>query len=87
MMLDSIASILSSYYYSYQSCFGSRDDDDMFLLIMVGFESFFILCMIKEFLTDFKVEGEKYATREFVLIAKNYLKNGFWIDFLPLIPI
>jgi hypothetical protein len=33
------------------------------------------------------VEGEKSASRELIFIAKNYLKNGFLIDFLPMIPI
>ena len=43
--------------------------------------------MLMNFITDFKVEGEKHATRDLISIAKHYLKNGFWVDFIPLIPI
>ena len=47
----------------------------------------FLISMIVKFLTDYIPEGENKPTKDFVLIAKNYLNNGFIWDFIPLLPL
>ena len=43
--------------------------------------------MVLKFLTDYIPDGEQNATKDLFLIAKNYIKNGFVMDLIPLLPI
>jgi hypothetical protein len=54
---------------------------------MIGFEIHFTSVIMLNFITDFKEEGDTVPTREFLLVAKNYINNGFLGDILPWLPI
>ena len=55
-LIDSIACLLTSYYYSWKSCFGVNDDDNLRLHSII-IESCFLIAMIIKFLTDYTEEG------------------------------
>ena len=42
--------------------------------------------MIKMFMTNFTPDGEKIPVTNFSQIGERYLKNGFIMDVIPLIP-
>ena len=86
-LLDSIASILSSYFYSWLACYGNHFDTKSISLYVLLVEVFFLVNMIVKFLTDYTEEGEKFPVRDLLKIMKRYLKNGFMIDLIPLIPL
>lgn len=70
----------------YMACYGTRHNWT-FYWIMIGFEIHFTSVIMLKFITDFKQEGDTVPTREFLLVAKNYLNNGFLGDILPWLPI
>ena len=59
----------------------------MFLDMMIIFESVFLLSLIFNFLTPFIPEGDHCPTKDHGMIALNYIKGDFIIDFIPLIPV
>ena len=67
--IDSIICILSSYYYSYMACFDFKSDQNTFFYSMIALEVYFSIVIILKFITDFKKEGEKVATKDFLLVA------------------
>ena len=86
-LIQSIMCILSSYWYSWISCFGNHYDPHTFWISTLIFETFFAVAMIVEFITDYTDEGNEAPTRDFHKIAKRYLKDGFVLDFIPLFPL
>ena len=69
------------------ACFGNHYDEDLFFMVTAVFESFFLVAMLIEFITDYTEEGDEAPTRDFHKIVKRYLKDGFVLDFIPLFPI
>ena len=50
-------------------------------------EFIFFITMITKFLTDFIPDGEQEPTKDLMLISKNYLRNDFPMDLIPLLPL
>ena len=67
--IDSIVCILSAYYYSYMTCFDFKSDQHSYFYAMIALEVYFGIVIILKFITDFKKEGEKVATKDFLLVA------------------
>lgn len=51
------------------------------------FETFFAISMLLQFFLEFKDEKKPLPIRDFGKIANRYLRNEFFIDLLPLLPL
>ena len=68
-------------------CFGDHFNKSTTITFLAATEGFFFIAMIIKSLTDYKIEGEKFPVRDLFLIVKNYLNNGFMLDFIAILPI
>ena len=76
----------SSLVYAELAAFGIPSDDNIFSLIIWGFEFIFVMDMIVQFLLEFKPEDQYNTVRDLTEIAKRYIKGRFFIDLMALIP-
>ena len=83
-MFDVLSCLLSSYVYCWHIAFTEKHRNIPIFEYFI--ESIFFITMITKFLTDFIPDGETEPTKDLMLISKNYLKNGFVMDLIPLIP-
>ena len=86
-IVDSLASVLSSYFYSWLTCYGDHYEYETVDLVVIIIEIFFLVNMLVKFITDYTEEGEKFPVKDWIKIAKRYLKNGFITDLIPIIPL
>ena len=86
-VLDSLASLGSSYFYSWLTCYGDHYDKKTIDLTVIIIEVFFLFNMLLKFITDYTEEGEKFPVKDWFKITTRYLKNGFITDLIPLIPL
>lgn len=96
---DIICCISSSYLYAYIAAFGMKDfgytkkdpighdQEEFFISVEITFEIIFMLSIIKQFLTEYTPEGETIPVRDLQKIAKRYIKDGFLLDFICVLPI
>lgn len=87
-LFDKILCVLSTYTYSYIAAF--RLHNRMLIEIyntQYFFESVFLISMISNFFVEFTVSSSGTPCRDLKLIALNYLKNDFKMDFIALLPL
>ena len=85
-VLDSLACVMSSYFYSWLACYGDHYKKDTIETWVLILELFFLFSMGIKFLTNYTEEGEKFPVKDWFKIAKRYLNNGFVTDLVALIP-
>jgi hypothetical protein len=83
-LVISLFCIFSGYLYAYLAAFRDSKFDDKYKnleIIALVIELIFLFHLVIQF---FRAEEENV---KFNKIANNYIENGFWIDFIPIIPI
>ena len=85
-IFDIICCLVSSYVYCWFIAFTVSHAETEFTEFQILMETVFFFIMVSKFLTDFIPDGEVEPTKDLTIIAKNYLKNGFLIDLIPIIP-
>ena len=86
-IVDSFASMFSSYFYSWLSVYGSHFHKETIEIYIIFIEAYFLIAMTIKFLTDYTEDGEKFPCRDPLKIAKRYLNNGFVVDFISIFPL
>ena len=82
--------LASSYFYAWLAAFGHEGTlkEEMFThKFEFGIEIFFVLSMAKNFLTNYTPDGSYHPVNRFIDIASRYIKSGFLMDLIPLLPI
>ena len=79
---DALNCLISSYYYAMISCLDHMDTTSW----VIYFETVFAISLVLNFFVEYYHDGSTIPTREMKKIAIRYLKGGFFLDFLPLIP-
>ena len=77
--------LLSSYLYSLMAAFEMEKSDHLWRILLF-LDIYYVLRIIKMFITDFMPLGEANPQRNLLKIAKRYLKNEFAIDFIMWFP-
>ena len=79
---------INCFQVPYNVAFADSDDSNIYLDIFNGFiDVFFILDVIVNFRTSFIKEATGEEILDQKLIAYNYIKGRFWIDFIASIPV
>jgi len=87
-MFINIFCIASSIYYANISVFKEAENEKNWTLYHI--ESIFLIDFISQFLRQFKRKlkaGGYVVVKDKTCIAENYLKNEFFWDFTPLLPL
>lgn len=84
---DGCLCIISTYVYVLMATFSEQQIGVQYRYLEYGFETVFLLTMIKNFLTDYTPDGEIHETKNLLLIAKRYLSSSFPKDLIAQIPI
>jgi len=84
--IEILACLLSSYYYAWILAFGAEEHIGVPRWSII-FEAIFAISMAINFMREYIPDGETVPVRDHAKIAKHYFKNGFWTDFIPLLPI
>ena len=85
-VIHTICCLFSSYFYAFMAAFGQPEPDTPLYKLDWFFEIVFYISFLLCFLVDFVPEGGSRPVRNFRSIAIRYLKGGFIMDFLPIIP-
>ena len=80
-------SLISPYVYAWFAVFGTPEPQSFMYTLMFVFESFFLFNIIFTFFVELNVDGQIQPVREITTIAKEYLKNDFLLDLLPVLPL
>jgi len=76
-----LLSTVSAYLYTFEAAFQTGSSFPLY------FEFIFLLDLIKTFFTERQIDLGMPPIRKPILIMKHYLKNGFLLDIVPLIPL
>ena len=85
--VELLMSIISSFIYAWLSAFAKPEYYSTIYVLESLMEAFFFLSILKRFFTDFTPDGQHMPNRNLGEITKNYLRNGFLFDLVPLLPI
>lgn len=66
-------SVISSYFYCFVIIDGNKDNSRIITAIIIVFDIFFALDIIKKFWTEFTAQGEIKANKNIFMIAQNYI--------------
>ena len=83
-LVISLFCIFSGYLYAYLAAFRDSKFDEKYKkleILALVIEVIFLFHLVIQF---FMAEEEKV---KFQKIAKDYIADGFWIDFIPIVPI
>ena len=81
--------IVSSYIYLYMASLRYPTDLDETkeeMLIIYIFESIFLVHMLLQFIKEYRLEDKNEVITQLLEIIINYIKTGFLIDLIPLLP-
>jgi hypothetical protein len=84
---------LSGYFYMYllvvadQTEWYSDETNQSIANVELYMEIFFLLHLVKNFITDYYPEGSKIPERRLPMIINKNLNSDFLLDFITLIPI
>ena len=84
--IDIFTCIISSYFYAYLGCFGQDALNQEVEILVMCFESIFVITLLKHFITDYTPDGEQTPVTNIKKISIRYLHNGFILDFILVIP-
>ena len=84
---NTVACILSSYFYMYIAAFGIPGDGTSLKKVEWAFEVVFIISFLLEFNVDYTTPDTHKSVKNHALIAQNYLRGSFLMDLLPLVPL
>ena len=87
MAIEVVLCIVCSFIYAWFSAFAKPEYYSSIYIFEALMEAFFFASMLKRFITDFTPEGHHMPNRSLGEITKNYLRNGFLFDLVPLLPI
>ena len=85
--IDQFNRVISSYFYAEVSTLGSAEPGEIDFIILVMFESFFVISCLLKFLEQYVPEGGTIPVKDILKTAHNYVRGRFIYDFIPLIPL
>ena len=85
-IIHTLSCLTSSYFYAYMAAFGQPIKGTSIYRLDWVYEVIFYISLGLNFIVDYTPEGSNKPVRDLKEIGKRYLKNGFWMDFLPIIP-
>lgn len=85
-VLHTICCLFSCYFYIYLAAFGTNSLGDAGYNWDWAFQTIFIISMITEFVTAYKVHPGEPEIRDPIMIFNNYKNGNFLPDLIPLIP-
>ena len=86
-LMNIILCLLSSYFYVWMGTFGEEHTHWAILFATTCLEYIFSGLMICKFITSYQIQGETEIVKSIHSISMRYLKNGFLLDFLTLLPL
>ena len=86
-ILEIFCCILSSYFYAYIGAYYIPATDDYFFVVMICNELFFLLLMMLKFMVEIRTSETAVPIRNFKIIAREYLRGEFTLDFITLLPL
>lgn len=81
-LVNAIICIFSSFQYAFQTAFGEPQKGTFYYILDVIFEWVFISDSLLQFFVGYQDEKTKMEVRNILKIAKNYLKERAFFDFI-----